>query len=289
MATKPVHVGQQTPRIDALERVSGQAHYAEDIYLPGMLYARVLRSPLPHARVRSIDVSAAEALPGVRAILHCFNNDVIWSAGDQFGRRRLFADTVRFVGEAVAAVAAVDRHTAEDALDLIRVEYERLPYSLSIEDSLKQDAPQIHLEGNIAGKEAQVAEVGNIEQGFAEADSIYEGDFRTQHHNNAQMERRVSMARWDGDKLTVWASTQGIYNCRRDIAADLKLPLNRVRIICQYMGGGFGNKNQGFDFDVMAALLAQKTGRPVRLEFTRHEDFIAVHGRWAPPPPYHPP
>ena len=91
----------------------------------------------------------------------------------------------------------------------------------------------------------------------------------------------MSLAQWDGGRLTVWASTQGIYNCRKDIAQDLKLPLSKVRVICQYMGGGFGNKNQGFDFDLMAALLARKTRRPVRVEFTRHEDFIAVHGRWA--------
>ena len=138
MSTKPVHVGKETPRIDALERVSGQARYAEDIYLPGMLYARVLRSPLPHARVRSIDVSGAEALPGVMAILHCFNTDLVWSAGDQHGRRRLFAETARFVGEAVAAVAAVDRHTAEEALDLIRVDYEELPFVLTVDEALPE-------------------------------------------------------------------------------------------------------------------------------------------------------
>ncbi|MBI4442014.1 MAG: xanthine dehydrogenase family protein molybdopterin-binding subunit [Acidobacteria bacterium] len=280
MGTKPIHVGRETPRIDALERVSGQARYAEDIYLPGMLYARVLRSPLPHARVRSIDTSAAEALPGVVAILHCFNNDLIWSAGDQHGRRRLFAETARFAGEAVAAVAAVDRHTAEEALHLIRVDYEELPFVLTVDEALQEGAPQIHPGGNM-DKQTLLSEVGNIEEGFRQADFIYENDFISKHHNNAQLERRASVARWDGDKLTVWASTQGIYNCRRDIAADLQLPLSKVRVICQYMGGGFGNKNQGFDFDLMAALLAQKTGRPVRLEFTRQEDFIAVHGRWS--------
>ena len=273
-------LSKETPRIDAMERVTGQARYTEDVYLPGMLFARVLRSPHPHARVRSIDTTAAAALPGVMAILHCKNTDVIWSGGDSRGRRHLFAETARFVGEAVAAVAAMDRHTAEDALGLIRVDYEELPYVLTVADALKPGAPQLHPEGNM-DPQPRISEIGNLDEGFGQADHIYEGDFVSKHHNNAQMERRVSVAQWDGDHLTVWASTQGISNCRRDIAKDLKLSLNKVRVICQFMGGGFGNKNQGFDFDLMAALLARRTGRPVRLEFTRSEDFIAVHGRWA--------
>ena len=193
-------------------------------------------------------------------------------------RRRLFAETVRFTGEAVAAVAAVDRHTAEEAADLIKVEYEPLPYALTIDDAIKDGAPKIHEGGNL--DKPLSFEIGNVEQGLREADFVYEADFVSKHQNNAQLERRVSLARWDGDRLTVWASTQGVYNCRRDIATDLKLPLSKVQVICQYMGGGFGNKNQGYDFDVMAALFARRTGRPVRLEFTRQEDFIAVHGRW---------
>lgn len=269
-----------TPRIDALERVTGQARYTEDISLPGMLFARVLRSPHPHARVRSVDTSAAEALPGVMAILHAKNTDQVWGAGDQYGRRRLFADEPRFVGEAVAAVAAVDRHTAEEAARLIRVNYEVLPYVLTTADALKEGAPRVHAEGNV-DKQVLRYNVGDIAEGFRQADHIYEGGFISKHHNNAQLERRVSLARWDGDRLTVWASTQGIYNCRRDLAHDLQMPFSRIRVICQYMGGGFGNKNQSYDFDLLAALLAKRTRRPVRVEFNRHEDFIAVHGRWA--------
>jgi len=273
-------LGKITSRVDALERVTGQAHYAEDVSLPGMLYARVLRSPVPHARVRNVDTSAAEAHPGVRAILHSKNCDVVWSSGDQHGRRRVFADTVRFVGEAVAAVAAVDRHTAEEALALIRVDYEELPYVLTVEEALQEGAPKVHPEGNV-DQQVLRYETGNIEEGLRQADFVYENDFISKHHNNAQLERRVSLAQWEGGRLTVWASTQGIYNCRADIAKDLNLPLSKVRVICQYMGGGFGNKNQGYDFDLMAALLARQTRKPVRVEFTRHEDFIAVHGRWA--------
>jgi xanthine dehydrogenase molybdenum-binding subunit len=272
--------GKFTPRIDALERVTGQAQYTEDVFLSGMLFARVLRSHLPHARVRSIDTSAAEALPGVMAILHSKNTDLVWSGGDLHGRRRLFAETARFVGDAVAAVAAVDRHTAEEALALIRVDYEPLPPVLTIQDAMKEGAPKIHPEGNV-DKQVLLYGYGNIEEGLRQAEFIYEGDFVTKHQNNAQLERRVSLAHWEGDSLTVWTATQGIFSCRRDIAQDLNLPLNKVRVICRYLGGGFGNKNQGYDFDLMAALLSRQTRRPVRVEYNRHEDFIAVHGRWA--------
>jgi xanthine dehydrogenase YagR molybdenum-binding subunit len=279
-------IGKDVPRIDGRERVTGQARYTEDISLPGMLYARVLRSPIPHGRVRSIDTSAAEKLPGVVAILHCKNNNQIWRGrpdgygGDIKGRRRVFAETVRFVGDAVAAVAAMDRHTAEDALELIKVDYETLPFVLRTEDATAPGAPAIFPEGNVREGDPAIQTRGDIEEGFRQADLIYEQEFTSQHVCNAQLERRVSMAHWEGDQLTVWASTQGIYSCRHDIAADLKLPLGKVRVICHYMGGGFGNKNQALDFDLVAALLARHTGRPVRVECTRHEDFIAVHGRW---------
>ncbi len=279
-------VGKETPRIDGWERVTGQARYTEDITLPGMLHARVLRSPIPHGRVRSIDTSAADALPGVVAVLHGKNNNTIWRGrpggygGDVLGRRRVFAETVRFVGEAVAVVAAMDRHTAEDALELIKVDYETLPFVLRTEDATAPGAPEIFPGGNIKDGDPTVQTKGDIEEGFRQADLIYEQDFTSQHVCNAQLERRVSMAHWEGDHLTVWASTQGIYSCRHDIAADLRLPLSKVRVICHYMGGGFGNKNQALDFDLMAALLARHTGRPVRVECTRREDFIAVHGRW---------
>ena len=252
-----------------------------------MLYARVLRSPIPHGRVRSIDTSAAEKLPGVMAILHCKNTDLFWRGrlgghgGDVLGRRRVFAETVRFVGEAVAAVAALDRHTAEDAFELIRVEYEPFPFVVGIRDAMESDAPAIFSGGNIREGDPAIRNSGDVEEGFRQADLIYEQDFTTQHVNNAQLERRVSMAHWEGSRLTVWASTQGIHRCRHDLAADLKLPLSRVRVISQYMGGGFGQKNQACDFDLMAALLARQTGRPVRVELTRKEDFIAVHGRWS--------
>ena len=278
-------VGHSLPRMDALKRVTGAATYTGDIRLPGMLYARVLRSPHAHANIRKVDVSKALALPGVKAILTRENCDVIWSSGDRRNQRYLFNSPARFAGDPVAAVAAVDRHTAEEALRLIEVDYEVLPFVLNEEDALKPGAPEIHPGGNFSPNDKDermplVYRRGNPDQGLAAADFVVEDRYTTVHHNNAQLEPRVSIAEWNGDKLTVHASTQGISNCRTDIARDLKIPAPNVRVICQYMGGGFGNKNQAHDFDLMAAVLAKKTGAPVKLEFTRKEDFVAVHGRW---------
>jgi xanthine dehydrogenase molybdenum-binding subunit len=279
-------VGKRTPRIDAYERVTGQAQYTGDIQLPGMLYARVLRSSVPHAKVISIDTSKAEKLPGVKAIVHNENAKVPWSSGGLTHQRLIFNNPVRYVGDPVAAVAATDRHIAEDALKLIEVKYEKLPHVLDPNEALKPDAPKITPNGNLSvGKGAFSAPIeeswGNVEQGFKEADRVFEDTYITKHVNNAQIERRVSIAKWDAGKLTVYASTQGVSNARTDIAKDFGLPLSKVRIICKYMGGGFGNKNQAQDYDYMAAVLARVTGQPVKLEFTREDDYIGMHGRWS--------
>ena len=279
-------VGKRITRIDAYERVTGQAQYTGDIQLLGMLYARVLRSPHPHARILSIDTSKAEKLPGVKAIVHHENAKVPWSSGGHTHQRFIFNNPVRFVGDAVAAVAATDRHIAEDALKLIEVKYEKLPHVLDPNEALKPDAPKIAPQGNLSvGKGSFSAPIeetwGDVGQGFKEADRVFEDTYITKHVNNAQMERRVSVAKWDAGKLTVFASTQGVSNARTDIAKDFNLPLSKVRIVCKYMGGGFGNKNQAQDYDYMAAVLAKAAGQPVKLEFTREDDYIGMHGRWS--------
>ena len=278
-------VGHPTSRIDAEKRVTGTATYTGDLRLPGMLYARVLRSPHPHARIRRIDLSRAQALPGVKAILTHENCDVIWGSGDMRNKRYLFNDPVRFVGDAVAAVAATDRHTAEEATRLIAVDYEVLPFVLEPEDALKPGAPEIQPGGNLSptargAHEPEQYRRGNIDEGLRAADRVFEDQYSSPHINNAQLEPRVAIAQWDGDRLTVHTPTQGISNCHTEIARDLKLAPEKVRIICQFMGGGFGNKNQDHDFELMAAVLAQQAGAPVKIEFTRKEDFLAVHGRW---------
>jgi xanthine dehydrogenase molybdenum-binding subunit len=279
-------VGKSIPRIDAYERVTGQAQYTGDIQLPGMLYARVLRSPLPHAKIVSIDTSKAERLPGVKAVVHEGNAKVPWSSGGHTHKRFIFNNPVRYVGDAVAAVAATDRHIAEEALALIEVKYEKLPHVLYANEALKPDAPKITPEGNLSvGTGAFSAPIqeswGDLEKGFKEADRVFEDTYITKHVNNAQLERRVSVAKWDAGKLTVFASTQGVSNARTDIAKDFNLPLSKVRVVCKYMGGGFGNKNQAQDYDYMAAVLARVSGQPVKLEFTREDDYIGMHGRWS--------
>jgi CO/xanthine dehydrogenase Mo-binding subunit/aerobic-type carbon monoxide dehydrogenase small subunit (CoxS/CutS family) len=297
---KPLQtIGHSTPRIDAVERVTGRAVYTRDVHLPGMLYASVLRSPHPHARIRSIDVSAAKALPGVKAVLTHENCTVVWGAGSVAGgvqyndqikqstkqRRYAFNNPVRFVGEPVAAVAALDRHVAEEALRLVAVDYEVLGFVLDPEEALKPGAPRIWPEGNLAlnnRNEAQPTSQrrGDLDQGFGAADHVFEDRYTTTFVHNAQMEPRAAVAHWEGDKLTVYTPTGGIANCRTDMARDLGIPPENVRVVCQYMGGNFGNKNQNQDADLIAAVLAKEAGAPVKLEMSRKDDFIGMHGRW---------
>jgi putative selenate reductase molybdopterin-binding subunit len=292
-------VGHPTPRIDGAERASGKANYTGDVKLPGMLYARVLRSPHPHARIRSIDTSRARALPGVKAIISHENCTVVWGSGSVAGgqqysdeikkitkqRRYAFNNPVRFVGEPVVAVAAVDRYVAEDALQLISVDYEILPFVLDFEEAYKSDAPKIWPEGNIALNNRNEPQPigqkrGDVEAGFKGADRVFEDRFSTAFVHNAQMEPRAAVALWEGDKLTVYTPTGGIANCQIDIARDLEMPRERVRVVCQYMGGNFGNKNQNQGADLIAAVLAKEAGAPVKLELSRKEDWIDMHGRW---------
>jgi putative selenate reductase molybdopterin-binding subunit len=292
-------VGKPTPRIDAVERTSGTATYTGDVQLPGMLYARVLRSPHPHARIRSIDVSNARALAGVKAVITHENCRYVWGAGSIAGgqqynddvkkvtrqRRYAFNNPVRFVGEPVAAIAATDRHIAEAALGLIEVDYERLPFVLDFEEALKPDAPKIWPDGNLSLNQRNEAQPitqrrGDVDAGFKAADRVFEDRFSTAFVHNAQMEPRAAVALWEGDKLTVYTPTGGIANCRTDMARDLEMPADKVRVVCQYMGGNFGNKNQNQDADLIAAVLAREAGAPVKLELSRKEDFIGVHGRW---------
>ncbi len=292
-------LGHATARIDAAERVTGRAKYTADIQLPGMLFARVLRSPHPHARIRSIDLSKARALPGVRAILTHDNCTVIWGAGSVAGgqqysddikkitkqQRRAFNNPVRFVGEPVAAVAAINRHVAEEALTLIAVDYEVLPFVLEQEDALKPEAPKIWPEGNIALNNRNeplpiTQRRGSVATGLQQSAQVFEQRFSTSFVHNAQMEPRAAVAHWEGDKLTIYTPTGGIANCRHDMARDLGIAEDKVRVICHYMGGNFGNKNQNQDADLITALLAQEAKAPVKLELSRREDFIGMHGRW---------
>ena len=288
-------VGTPIPRVDGVERATGRAVYTGDVKLPGMLHARVLRSPHPHAKIRRIDTSRALALPGVKAIITHENCEVSYGAGDSAHTRYLFNNPVRFVGDPVAAVAAVNAHLAEEALDQIVVEYEPLEFVLDAEDALSEGAIEIYPGGNLSpsgeggesseGKTPPVGEPevytrGDVEAGFASSDRVFEDVYTSQQINNAQMEPRVTVAQWHGDELTVWATSQSINGCQASMASDLKLPKEKVRVISKFSGGGFGSKATNQDHDLMAAVLARETARPVKLQYSRREDYIGMHGKW---------
>jgi len=268
-------VGVAVPRLGLAEKVRGQARYTADLKRPGMLYGRVLRSPHAHARIVHLDTAEAERVPGVHAVLT--HQDV--------PQRRIDADLLplepllRFVGDEVALVAAESEVIAEDALRLIRVEYEVLPAVFDAEEGLQPGAPSVHPQGNLVGGKTLVVERGSVAQGFAEAAQVFEETFHTQMHAPVGMETRAALAEWDGDRLTVWKTSRAVHaSDRQTLARVLGLPLEQVRVICPNMGGGFGNKDEG-RLAVLVALLARKAGRPVRIEYSRAEEFVAGRNR----------
>ncbi len=269
-------IGTRQPKIDAFERVSGRAKYASDFYLPRMLYLKTLRSPYPHARIVSIDTSKANGLPGVAVVLtHKEMPAYQWHPG-----MPILTDVARFVGDDVAVVAARDEDTAQEALDLIKVEYQKLPFVLDPEEALKPNAPKLYPEGNLIGGKPTVVSRGDVEKGFAEADLIYEARYRTNLLQHATREPRVCVAAWEAGKLTIWDSTQYSFDVQRGVAKALKIPMSKVRVVCDFMGGGFGDRSGPERYNVLAALVARKTGRPARIEFSREETFVAGHHRY---------
>lgn len=268
-------VGKAVPRIDGYDKVSGTAQYTFDLTLPNMVYARVLRSKLPHATIRSIDTSHAEKLPGVLAVISQKNTPEIKWYGNSF----LFDRHVRFAGDEVACIAAESESIAEKALALIKVEYQELPFVVDAGEAMKKNAPQLHSEGNIQGGKPFAYERGDVEKAFQEADAVIEETFRTQVAIHNPTEAHCSLVNWDGDKLLVYDSTQAVFNVRDGIANSLNIPASHVRVIKQYMGGAFGSKLVAGKYTVMAALLAKKIGRPVKISLDRREMNVAVGNR----------
>ncbi len=268
-------VGKKTTRIDGPERATGKAVYTFDVQLPGMLYGKILRSPHPHARIKNINTQRAEKLPGVRAVLSYKNTPKISFRRQTF----IFDEVVRYVGDEVACVIADDEEIAQDALELIEVEYEVLPFVLDPGEALQPNAPKIHPDGNLLGGQPEVYQRGDLAQGFAQADVVIERTFRTQCALHNCMEPHGSVAMWEGDTLTVWDSTQHIFGVREGLARLLGLPLHKVRVIKHYMGGGFGSKNNLGKYTVIAALAAKMTGRPVKIMLDRHEENLATGNR----------
>jgi xanthine dehydrogenase YagR molybdenum-binding subunit len=274
-------VGKGLPRVDAFERCSGKAAYTYDIILPGMVYGAILRCPHAHAMVKNVDTSAAEKMPGVVGVLSGKSPgaDIGWYGGFGPPQSKLFDPHCRYQGDEVAAVAAQTPYQAWDALKAVKAEYEVLPFVLDEEEALKPDAPRLFEGGNSSGK-PMVTTRGDVEKGFAEADFVLEQTFTTSVQIHANMEVHGSVVKWDGDKITIWDSTQGVYDgCMLPFARTMKLPYNNVRVICHYMGGGFGSKLELGKHTVIAALLARACGRPVKLMLSREESMLAVGNR----------
>jgi xanthine dehydrogenase YagR molybdenum-binding subunit len=271
-------VGQHYPRIEGAEKVTGRAQYAYDIQLPGQLYARVLRCPHPHARITNIDASKAESLRGVHAVLTMANTpDVEWYEE----KSKLFDPTLRFVGDEVAAVAAESEEIADDALRLIQVTYEALPFVAEIEKALLPDAPLIHSNsehGNLIDK-PKVYERGDVEEGLRQADVVIDQHYATESALHNSLEPHGCTAYWHGNQLTLWESTQGIFEVREMMAEKLGLSEHHVRVIKHHMGGGFGAKQIAWKQSAIAALLSKRSGRPVQLMLDREAENLAAGNR----------
>lgn len=268
-------VGQRVPMIDAVQRVTGRVPYVMNFSLPGMLTGRILRSPHPHAQLIRIDISKAEALPGVHAVvtrddLERFRLDPFYGplVRDQ---PVLAIERVRYAGEPVAAVAAVDERTAQRALDLIDVEYKELPAVFDAVEALAEAAPIVQGETNLHDR-FEVRH-GDLDEGFGEADLIVEEEYHCPPVQHVPLEPHVSVARYEAGQLTVWSSTQSPYAVRDMLAQIFRLPLTSVRVITQTLGGGYGSKLYG-KLEPITALLARKSGSPVRVAADRAEDFL---------------
>ncbi|MBI4060777.1 MAG: xanthine dehydrogenase family protein, partial [Elusimicrobia bacterium] len=258
---EPGVAGSPHPRVEGGEKVSGQARYSGDIRLPGQLYARVLRSPLPHARLRYIDTARAQALPGVHAVISSADAfDIRW-----YEESQLFDHTLRFIGDEVAAVAAESEEIAEDALPLIEADYEPLAFSAGFEHPLLDRATK--------------KQRGDVEAGLRAADVVIEEAYTTQSALHNALEPHGCTATWEGDILVLYESTQGIFAVREEVAKKLGLAEDRVRVVTQHMGGGFGAKQIAWKHSVIAALLSKRAGRPVQLMLDRESENLAVGNR----------
>ncbi|HEY0404131.1 MAG TPA: molybdopterin cofactor-binding domain-containing protein [Pyrinomonadaceae bacterium] len=280
---KPLKVvGKPFRKVDARAKCAGQTKFADDIVLPRMLFAKILRSAEPHAIIKSIDASKALALPGVHAVIT--GKDLPLSYGIlpvSQDEHALCIDRVRFIGDPIAAVAAVDEDTAFDAMNLIEVEYEKLQTISSIEEALMIDEPRIHDYGDGGNVHKKVnLEFGDLEAGFAKADLIREDVFFYEGNTHLPMEQHASLAYFDTDKkLTLWSSTQTPHYVHRALSKVLEMPAAHVRVIATPNGGGFGGKSDPFNHEIVVCELSRRTGRPVKITLTREEVFYCHRGR----------
>ena len=276
-------VGTRVPMLDAGLKVKGAAQFTDDLVLPGMLFGKILRSPLPHARILNIDTSRAEKLPGVRGVatgrdIPDRQYGIVPMAKDEYA---LAKDKVRYIGDDVAAVCAIDPEIAEEALELIDVDYEELAAVFDPREAIKEGAPVIHEGVKNNTSFAINKEFGDVARAFAESDAVFEDRFYSQAVNHAPLEPHAALAQFDplnGD-LTLWSSTQIPFFLRRNLSNTLQIPESKVRVIKPKVGGGFGQKIDMFAKDFCAAWFAIHLGKPVKFVYEREEVFISTRQR----------
>jgi CO/xanthine dehydrogenase Mo-binding subunit len=283
-------IGLSLPRLEAVEKASGQARFTEDLSLPGMLYAAVLASPYPHARIRGYDCSKALALPGVKAVVTGDHIESRYMGLVVKDETAIAKSKVRYVGEPVAAVAAVDPETARAALHLIDIQYEILPAVLTPEQAIAPDAPLLHEDYDSYVKIFNAVHRGNVlaeadivggdpDRGFACADRVFESVYELSAQYHAYMEPVAALAQVEPDgRITVWSSTQSVFRTQANISESLGIPMSRIRCIAPRVGGAFGAKSET-TVQPIAVLLALKTKRPVRLVMSREEDMTSMRSR----------
>jgi xanthine dehydrogenase YagR molybdenum-binding subunit len=273
-------VGKRIPRIDAREKVMGQTVYTRDMEFSDMLHAVILRCPHAHAKVKSVDASKTQSMKGVRAVLTPSSPGakMPWYFGPKGPTSQILDTHCRYAGDEVAAVAAETLEQAMAAVRAIKVEYEVLPFVTDCEAALKAGAPVVHEGGNTSEK-PNVYKRGDIAKGFAEAEFVVEKSFRTPCVIHSPLETHVSIAQWEGNRLTVWDSSQGVFPEREYLSRAFGLPMSSVRVICKHMGGGFGSKLDLSKHTVIAGLLAKTTKRPVKIALSREEQFLCVGNR----------
>src|SRR6266542_1593731 len=275
-------VGKPFRKVDARAKCTGQTKFADDIVLPRMLFCKILRTHLPHALIKSVYVSKAIALPGVLAVITGKDLPIPYGilpvSQDEHA---LCVDKVRFIGDPVAAVAAIDEDIAFDAMNLIEMEYEPLNTISSIDEAVMIDEPRIHDYGDGGNIHKKVSlEFGDVEQGFAEADLIREDIFFYEGSTHLPMEQHAAVAHFDSDeKLTLGSSTQTPHDVHRALAKVLEMPASHIRVAATPHGGGFGGKSDPFNHEVIVSKLAMITGRPVKCTLTREEVFYCHRGR----------
>jgi xanthine dehydrogenase YagR molybdenum-binding subunit len=267
------YIGKKIPRIDGIYKTTGRAKYTFDVKVPGMIYGKIIRSPYPAAMVTKIDTSQAEKLAGVRAVI---------SVPDEL------PFPVRFAGQEVAAVAADTEHLAEEAASLVKIEYEQKPFAANLADAMKDNAPPVYFNAKNKDrlKNIQEPEIspedGNpedIDAVIKSSDRSVEATYSTQVQTHCPMETHGVVAKWEEGKVTVWASTQGTFTVRNQVADHFDIPKSNVRVITKFMGGGFGSKLKADIYTMLAVKLAREANKPVRMMLSRKEDHLATGNR----------